>query len=151
VSVERIVVDASAALKWYLHDEDHKVEADAMQNDLFAGKIALLVPTLFDYEIANALKVAVLKRRITQQFAEISLQGLHLLPVRRYPASALLDSALSLAFSHQRSVYDASYLSLAEAHAVDFYTGDKRMFNAMQQVPGNKFDWVKWIGDYQTR
>jgi hypothetical protein len=52
---------ASAALKWHLHDEEARAEADALLRDFFEEKIELPVPSLFDYEIANALKVAVVR------------------------------------------------------------------------------------------
>ena len=49
---------------------------------------------------------------------------------------------LKLAHSFNRSVYDASYISLAKKNRVDFITGDKRLFNAVK----DQLKWVKWIG-----
>jgi predicted nucleic acid-binding protein len=66
--------------------------------------------------------------------------------IERHDIRSLQQSAFQLACQHQRSVYDAAYLALAKALSFDFYTGDKRLFNAVSNV----FSWVKWIGDYHS-
>ena len=69
MSVKRIVIDASVALKWRLRDEEATGEADALLDDFLAGNLVLLTPTLFDYEIANALRTAVIRQRLSEQEA----------------------------------------------------------------------------------
>lgn len=59
MSGKPIVIDASVALKWRLRDEEATAQADALLDDCLTGALELLTPTLFDYEITNALKVAV--------------------------------------------------------------------------------------------
>lgn len=56
---KRVVIDASVALKWLLRDEEIVPQADALLDDLLAGQLSVVVPTLFDYEVANVLRVAV--------------------------------------------------------------------------------------------
>jgi len=53
---------------------------------------------------------------------------------------------ISLARSFTRSVYDASYLSVAEERNFDFVTGDKRLYNSVKE----KLKWVKWIGQMKA-
>ncbi|MBW1677804.1 MAG: type II toxin-antitoxin system VapC family toxin [Deltaproteobacteria bacterium] len=53
--------------------------------------------------------------------------------------------AFQLACRYNRSAYDSAYLALAQSKGFWFLTGDKRLFNAMEQA----LPWVKWIGDYQ--
>jgi predicted nucleic acid-binding protein len=53
--------------------------------------------------------------------------------------------AFQLASQHKRSVYDGAYLALAQSQGIWFYTGERRLFNAV----GKALLWVKWIGDYQ--
>ncbi len=67
MSGKRVVLDASVALKWRLRDEEATQQADALLEDFLAGKLVLLTPTLFDYEIANALRVAVTRQRLSEQ------------------------------------------------------------------------------------
>jgi hypothetical protein len=73
VSVKRIVIDASAALKWRLRNEEATSQADALLDDFLTGKLELLTPTLFDYEVANALRVAVTRQRLSEQDAATAL------------------------------------------------------------------------------
>jgi predicted nucleic acid-binding protein len=73
VSAKRTVIDASVALKWRLRDEEATQQADALLEDFLAGKLELLTPTLFDYEIANALRVAVTRQRLSGQDAVMAL------------------------------------------------------------------------------
>lgn len=146
MSVERIVVDASVAVKWRLRDETELAQADAMSDNVVAGRISLVVPTLFDYEITNVLKVAVVRQRISEANALVALADFQSIPLERHKFSLLQDDAFRLALRHQRSIYDAAYLALAKAQNLNFHTGDKRLFNAVASV----FPWVKWIGDYPT-
>ena len=145
MSVERIVIDASAALKWVLRDEEATAEADALLKDLVAGKIELLVSTLFDYEISNALKVAVLKQRISEVDVLTAITKYQQLNAARHEFIPIQIAAFRLACQYQRSAYDAAYLALAQANNAQFYTGDKRLFNAVSKA----LTWVKWIGDYR--
>lgn len=146
MSVERIVIDASVALKWYLPDEDKVIEADLLAADFFKGRAELLVPTLFDYEITNTLKVAVVRNRISEADAVAAIAKFQMLKIKRHDFPPHQDAAFRLALRYQRSAYDAAYLALAEANNLNLYTGDKRLFNAVSQ----SLTWVKWIGDYQS-
>ncbi|NUM36523.1 MAG: type II toxin-antitoxin system VapC family toxin [Candidatus Brocadiae bacterium] len=69
MSIKQIVIDASAALKWRLRDEEATEQADAILNDFLNKRLILIVPTLFDYEITNALKVAASMNRISKEDA----------------------------------------------------------------------------------
>ena len=144
MSVEKIVIDSSVALKWYLPEEDNADEADRVAVNFFNGKTELFVPTLFDYEIINVIKVAVTRNRISDVEAQAAIARFELLKIHRQDFFPLQSRAFQLALDYQRSVYDASYLALAEAQGLDFYTGDKRLYNAVSGT----FPWVKWIGDY---
>jgi len=115
VSVERIVIDASVALKWYLPDEDNVVEADLLAVDFVKGRAELLVPTLFDYEITNTLKVAVVRNRISESDAVAAIAKFQMLKIKRYDFPPHQDTTFRLALQYQRSAYDAAYLALAEA------------------------------------
>lgn len=145
VSVKAIVIDASVALKWRLRDEEATVQADALLDDFLAGNLALLTPTLFDYEIANALRMAVIRQRLSEQESVAALNDFSQYPITRYEFPSLSMRTLQLSGEHQRSAYDSAYLALAESRGGWFFTGDKRLFNAL----GQTLEWVKWIGDYQ--
>lgn len=145
MSVKRIVVDSSVALKWRLRDEEATNQADALLDDFLAGDLELLTPTLFDYEIANALKVAVAKERLSGDEAVHALDDFRQYSIQRFDFIELQKTAFQLACQHQCSVYDSAYMALAQEKGVWLYTGDRKLFNAVKDV----VSWVKWIGDYQ--
>lgn len=145
MTVKQIIIDASVALKWRLRDEEATDQADALLDNFLAGELGLLTPTLFDYEITNALKVAVTKDRLTESEAMAAIFGFQAYDIERYDFQEVQSLAFQLAYQYQRSVYDSAYLALAQSKGLWFYTGDKRLSNAVGQV----LSWVKWIGDYQ--
>jgi predicted nucleic acid-binding protein len=145
VSAKQVVIDASVALKWRLRDEEETDQADSLLEDFLIGQLDLHTPTLFDYEITNALKVAVTMGRLTEAEAITGISDFQQYDIQRYGFRAIQILALRIASQHQRSVYDSAYLALAQSKELWFYTGDKRLFNAV----GQALPWVKWIGDYQ--
>lgn len=146
MSIKEIVIDASAALKWRLRDEEATEQADAILNDFLNKRIILIVPTLFDYEITNALKVAASMGRISKEDALSAIADFQEFDIQRIEFSEVQMTAFEMAYRYQRSVYDSTYLSLGFLKKLSFYTGDKRLFNAV----GKALTWVKWIGDYKT-
>ena len=141
---KRIVIDSCVALKWRLRDEEELAQADALLDDFLLERLRLMVPTLFDYEIANVLKVAVVRERLDKEEADQILKAFQGYALRRYDFIPLQQRAFELAHLHQRSVYDSAYLALAQTRDVWFYTGDLKLFRGVSSA----LSWVKWIGDY---
>ncbi|ACX51410.1 PilT protein domain protein [Ammonifex degensii KC4] len=139
----RVVVDASVSLKWALDDEEHVEEAVALRDSaVFERRFEMFAPSLWVYEVANGLLVAVRRGRITLEAGEKALRyflalGVHLAdpePVDIYRCAA----------RYMISVYDAAYLALAEQLDAVLFTGDERLYAAVQKsVPR-----VKWIGEF---
>lgn len=146
MSTKQVVIDASVALKWRLRDEEATSQADALLDDFLDGKLDLLTPTLFDYEITNALKVAVAIGRLSESEAIVAIKDFQQYAIERYDFREIQSLAFQLAYQHQRSAYDGAYLALAQFKKIWFYTGDRRLFNAVWKA----LPWVKWIGDYQV-
>lgn len=78
--------------------------------------------------------------------AVVATEDLFALEVEMLPLdSALCKSALGWAERLQQSrAYDAFYIALAERLQVEFWTADKRLANATEQLGLN---WVHWIGE----
>jgi predicted nucleic acid-binding protein len=108
------------------------------------GKLELLTPTLFDYEIANAIRVAVTRQRLSEQDAAVALADFAQYVIVRYDFSGISSHTFHLSGQHQRSAYDSAYMALAQVQGIWFFTGEKRLFNAV----GRALAWVKWLGDY---
>lgn len=139
-----IVVDASVALKWQFKDEDETEQAVSMLHDYEAGRIGFIVPWLFYFELANAVHIAVLRKRITEEDGKQVIGDMLAIPLTVTASVELVADSYKLARNNNISFYDAVYLSLAEGKRIFLYTGDKKFFNSVK----DKFKSVKWIGDY---
>jgi len=139
------LIDASVALKWRLRDEEATQQADELMDDFLAGRLELLTPTLFDYEIANALRVAVTRGRLSEQDAAAALADFAQHNIIRCDFSGICNRTFELSGQHKRSAYDCAYMALAHARGICLFTGDKRLFNSV----GQDLSYVKWVGDYR--
>ena len=120
------VIDASIAACWAFDDEDHPVAALALER--IRGDEAL-VPSLWWFEVRNTLIVNERRPRLTETDVTVFLRGLARLAVTidRTPDEAAI---LTLARRHRLTVYDASYLELAQREAVLLATLDTNLVNA---------------------
>lgn len=141
---QKLVLDASVVLKSYLPEEG-SVQAQAIFKDRALGHVELLAPALMPYEVTNALMVALRRQRIDKARAEEILKEFVRLRIPTQGLVGLEERAWALALEHQRTVYDAAYLALAEREGLPLITGDKRLYNAVKA----KLRWVRWVGDYQ--
>jgi predicted nucleic acid-binding protein len=84
--------------------------------DAIAEGAILEVPALWPLEVANALTVLVRRRKLTEHERQTALGWLRVLPLCvDHEMSSLAFSRLSeLATAHHLSVYDATYLELAQ-------------------------------------
>jgi predicted nucleic acid-binding protein len=108
------VADASVAIGW-VHPAQATPQTDAML-DAIADGATLEVPSLWPMEVANALVVLVRRGKLNEDDRQNAIGWLRGLRVRLdQEAGALALSRLSeLAVAHTLSVYDASYLELAQ-------------------------------------
>jgi predicted nucleic acid-binding protein len=140
------VLDATVALKWQFEDEEVTSAAMALLEDFVEGKIELITPTLFPYEILSAINVAVNRRRIEEEAGYRALNYIVSLGIDLRNFDDLIESTFSMARRYGLSSYDCAYMALAETEKCDFFTGDKKLFNSMR----NHLPWIKWIGDYRS-
>jgi predicted nucleic acid-binding protein len=55
----------------------------------------------------------------------------------------LADKVLQYSRLYGRSIYDSSYLALADQEGIDLITADERLFNrVLKDLP-----WIRWIGN----
>jgi predicted nucleic acid-binding protein len=140
--MKRAVVDASMILKWYLLDEAHGAQAMALLQQCTAGELEILAPSLLTYELMNGLVIAGRRARLDQSTISLSFSGFMSLGIRFYEVSFFADKVLHYCRIYGSSVYDSSYLALAEQEGVDLITADERLFNSVQK----DLSWVRWIG-----
>jgi predicted nucleic acid-binding protein len=128
--LSQVVVDASIALAWCFPDETSEY-ADAV-----------LVPSVWSLEIANAILVGERRQRLNQpeikQFTTL-LESLSLVQDTR-PVAKHVDEVLPLARTHGLSAYDAAYLELSIRHSAPLATLDDRLQRAAKLAGVTPFD-----------
>jgi len=128
-----VVIDASMALAWCIESEstDASIAAlDRLQSE--RG----FVPTIWSFEVANALLVAERRGRLSGTEIERAFQLLLELPISvgERTLSDALATVLPLARRASLSVYDASYLDLAAREGLPLATLDERMRAAARRL-----------------
>ncbi len=114
------VLDASIAACWAFDDEDHPAAALALARIRTDEAVA---PSLWWFEIRNTLIVSERRGRLTEADTTRFLRALSRLGVMidRAPQETAI---LTLARQHRLTVYDASYLELAQREALPLATLD---------------------------
>jgi len=141
-----IVIDASVAVKWHIKDESAIEQAVNILFDYNAGRVGFIEPRLLYYETANAVNIAVQRKRITEDEGKDIIKDMLAIEMTVVDNPELIRNAYSVARKYNISVYDALYLEVAKENGILFYTGDKKFYNSMK----GKKDFVRWIGDYRS-
>lgn len=128
-----VVIDASLTLSWYFEDE--RTPAGDAVLDRVAGAGAV-VPGLWRLEIANGLQMALRRKRIDAAFRDRALAVLGQLPIA---IDADTDThawtmTLSLAERFGLTIYDATYLELAQRRDLPLASRDDELRRAGQAI-----------------
>lgn len=107
-----LVLDSSFTVAWLNQDE---VTASIQAVFDRVALLGAIVPSLWRWEVANALTVAVRRGRMTAEHRDGSLADLSLLNIISDATSETTAwrETLRLADRHGLTVYDAAYLELA--------------------------------------
>lgn len=120
------VFDASALVRGVLPVEPGDAAA-AWVDELAQERIRGLAPDLVFAEVANALSVQVQAGRLEADVAREALAIVIELPLRVISVRALVPEAFERANAARVSVYDATYLVVAEAADAVLVTADRRL------------------------
>jgi len=123
-NTKTFVIDASYVLSFLLPSENTP-EAQKLFSIYQQQKISLIAPILLSYEIANALKTNVMRKKISQKQAYNLLSAFKLLNIKQAPIG--FKDVLKTAIDHNVSAYDASYLVLAKKKGAKLLTLDKKL------------------------
>jgi len=124
------VVDASIAIKWLL-PEIHS--AAALR--ILEGRNELFAPDLIWAEAGNVLWKRVRSGAVSTDNAQALLRDLRRFPITTLPMGSLVESALEIAVSFGRTVYDSLYLTLALSRQCQLVTADRRLYNSLRRGP----------------
>jgi predicted nucleic acid-binding protein len=123
--LNRWVVDASLALKWYL---DEPASDDARR--LLADDADLHVPDLFHAEVASVLVKRRRRGELDHEALAAVRTALDLVPLTVHASRPILDAAIDRSLALHISVYDAVYVALAMGLGFDLATADRRLVHA---------------------
>ena len=127
------VLDCSITLAWYFKDEADPY-ADAVQDSLTTREA--IVPSLWPFEVANALLVGERRQRATEAQTTTWLSLLRTLPIRidHESTARTWTDTLHLARSQNLTAYDAAYLELALRQNASLATLDGKLKAAAAKV-----------------
>lgn len=120
------VLDASVAACWAFDDENHPIAALALERML---DDEALVPSLWWYEVRNTLIVNERRARLTEAETAAFLRELSRFDIMT-DRSPQETGILALARRHRLTVYDASYLELAQRESLPLATLDRELRKA---------------------
>lgn len=128
------VLDSSFALSWGLPDETSAHAQQFLKH--LSQEDTLWIPTLWWYEISNALVVAQRRRRLTEadRFRLLELFGELPLQTDGHLTSETVGRLQALAHEHGLSAYDAAYLELAIRKSASLATLDRKLSTAARHV-----------------
>lgn len=121
------VLDASTAVSWAFEDESSEY-SDSVLASLAEG--FAVVPALWAFELANALTVALNRRRLTARQAEDFLQNLGELDIQQDNSVADPHLLVDAAREHDLTAYDAAYLELSRRTGLPLATSDRALRRA---------------------
>ncbi len=116
-----IVVDASVVLELLLRTPS----APTIEARLFAPRETLHAPHLLDVEVAQVIRRYAAMGQISGDRGHAALADLNDLALQRYPHGLFLHRIWGL--RHNLTVYDATYVALAEALDAVLLTCDRRL------------------------
>jgi predicted nucleic acid-binding protein len=120
------VVDSSIVTKWFLIEADSEL-ATGLRNDFATGRVRLTVPSLLFYEVMNALRFSQLYDETNLTIAAKSLSKYQFSIWR--PLGKLLELCGALSVRQDLTVYDASYVALAQRIHTKVITEDKEILD----------------------
>jgi len=128
---QNLIVDASVVAKWFIPEEDSD-KAVKLRNRHVEGAITLMAPDLIVYEVVNALTYhpEVSDETLREDVEALFMVDLDLVP----PSTEFIASAADRARRLALSIYDSSYLALAEITATNLVTADKKLYDKVKDT-----------------
>ena len=119
-----LVLDASVTLSWYFEDE-RTPAANALLDQV--NDTGAVVPVVWRLEVVNGFQMAIRRKRVDANFRDRAIEQLMLLPVTiDFDTDAFVwTTTLRLADQFGLTIYDASYLELAQRRNLPLATFDQ--------------------------
>src|SRR5579864_911112 len=144
-AAREVCVDAGLVVKTVLPEPDSEL-ADALFRQWAAEATQLIAPAFFEAEVDSILRQkTVLRKALTSEQAELAFARAESLSIRLLSLPGQRQRAWQIARELALpTVYDATYLALADLRGCEFWTADERLFNAVN----DRLIFVKLLGGY---
>lgn len=131
-----MVLDASVMAKWF-KEEEFTDAALRIREDFEKGKHEIIVPDLALYEISNAMKY---DESFTSQMIKDSQDSLMNMEITIItPSREILKNSVDIATDKKITVYDSTYVALAELINATLITADSKLFKKTKEISSVKF------------
>jgi predicted nucleic acid-binding protein len=137
--VNRLVVDASVLVKWFLPE----VLGEAALRVAASDRV-FLAPELIGAEFANTLWKKQLRGEVEATSTVRMLENFRRIAIETFALMPLLPAAFAIASAAGHSVYDCLYLALAEREDCPLITADRRFYRAFAGGHlGHRMLWIE--------
>ena len=138
-----VVIDASITARLLMPDQLSRA-CWSLLDSLVEASHQIIMPALWAYEVTSSLTKAVSFAVLTIDeartgLAQISLLGAQLIAPDEEQNRRAFDWTVKLKRS---AAYDSYYIALAESFGSEFWTADRRLFNAARAA---QLNWVHWV------
>jgi predicted nucleic acid-binding protein len=136
------VIDASIAIKAIL---PNPLQGHCRALVQTFADVQPVAPALWVYETTSAISKAVHFEQLTENEGRRALEQVDALGVQLF-VSDLEQNRIAFGWTlelRRGSAYDSFYLVLAQALDCDFWTADKKLFNALTDTQLNGLHWIE--------
>jgi len=140
----KVVVDASVVIKWFVEEEGSE-EALEIRDGYIEGNFEIAAPELLLFEVLNSLRY---KELFTVPEMKGISEALEAFSFDLYPLKGnCAGRAVEIADENDITIYDASYIALAEIERAEFYTADEKLLSKLKK---RYHDFAKGLGERTT-
>jgi predicted nucleic acid-binding protein len=138
--MERVVADASVIVKFFVNEE-YTERALALRDAYISNQLELSEPSLMIYEVLNAVRFS--KRNFTREELNMILRSMHEYEFNITEINYDLSVKITeISTKYRISIYDATYVALAEKTKSKLYTSDSKLIKAVN------LHFIKHIKDF---
>lgn len=143
INQQFLVVDASVILAVLFPQELYKNQALTFIERSIRNTMKFIAPSILLYEVFNAIRSAILSKRITENEARTICAAYKTIEPAYVDFFLLSQRALTVALRSDCSIYDAAYAALANERTCSFCTLDKKLIQKLKVFPVH----VTYLGD----
>jgi len=134
------VLDSSVVIKWFREGEILRDKALALRQAYLDGRLAISIPDLLIYEIANVLRY---KPDLTREQVQAAIRSLFDMGLTILSISpTVAHKAIEFAYAYDITIYDALFMAFARELNMNLITADEGLIFRVKGAP-----YVRFLGN----